>query len=524
MPPSDLSNKKNDGNYRGRDRRDSMAYFPEFDIRLPLFVISIIGAITVAFNIFAPGFLAKALQHELLYVSSSIALGVAGTLSIIRWRLDGMARSFWYGMAGLVGLVPLLGFSADDSVVTSLLLATVGSTAILAIWALRSEAVDMAPRSGLKLLTAAAAGLVGLLVGAFNNGRTHEYTFAVLGLFVLLLGAVTYRRYKSEGSLNGLWFVPTLFAIGFAPLVALSEGPNTLGSEFGGPVRFAAAAVAIVGSALELHFAALREKYLAIERAAELRDQVETLKTTERANVGQLHEVRSRVLSIEGGVAAASAGNDSELTKAILEEIERLRKLVAPPSPPAYGPFQVLQALRSTLLVAESLLPVAFKIDEDLIAMGSPDDLAEVVHGLLSNADKYAHGSPIDVSARRDGDHILIVVADRGPGVPRGKRDLIFERGWRAHIEQSEGLGLGLAIARDLISNGGGDLWVAPRTGGGASFVVSLPRWRGLMAIDALGAQTSTMRLMHGASRPPNDSALQEIERQQGIRRLGGTP
>ena len=34
---------------------------------------------------------------------------VAGMLSIIRWRLDGMARSFWYGLASIVGMVPLLG-------------------------------------------------------------------------------------------------------------------------------------------------------------------------------------------------------------------------------------------------------------------------------------------------------------------------------------------------------------------------------------------------------------------------------
>ena len=145
MPYSEFSNKRNDGTYRGHDRRDSMAYFPEFEIRVPLFIIAGIAAITVAFNVFFPGFLYKALQQDLLYVSSSIALGVAGTLSIIRWRLDAMARSFWYGMAGLVGLAPLLGLGSNEQVATSLLLATVAATSMLSIWALRSEAVDVAP-------------------------------------------------------------------------------------------------------------------------------------------------------------------------------------------------------------------------------------------------------------------------------------------------------------------------------------------------------------------------------------------
>ena len=524
MPYSEFSNKKNVGAYRGPDRRDSMAYFPKIDIRLPLLAIVLIGVITAAFGVFFPGDFYRVLDRETFYLLSSLTLGVAGILSIIRWRLDGMARSFWYGVAGLIGLVPLLGFTADEGVASALLLATVASIAILSIWALRSEAVDMAPKFRLKLLATAAAWLLGLFIGISNDGPPREYKFAAVGLFVLLIGTLTYRRHKTEGSTNGLWFLPTLFAIGFAPLVALSEGLNIFRSQFGGPMRFTAAGFAIAGSYLELHFAASREKIKANANSAVLANQVEALATAEIASLSQLHEVRSRVLAIQGGVAAVSAGSDSNLNKAIMEEIERLKNLVAPVAPTAYGPFQVLQALRSTLLVAESALPVAFEIHEDLIAMGSPDDLAQVVHGLMSNASKYAPGSPIDVSAKRDGDHILIGVADRGPGVPRGQRDLIFEQGWRAGHEASEGCGLGLTIARALITKGGGDLWVTPRTGGGANFIVSLPRWQGLMSIDGSGAQSPRFELAHDAFTSSNNSTLQEIERQQGIRRLGGKP
>ncbi|MBJ7282954.1 MAG: sensor histidine kinase, partial [Acidimicrobiia bacterium] len=113
-------------------------------------------------------------------------------------------------------------------------------------------------------------------------------------------------------------------------------------------------------------------------------------------------------------------------------------------------------------------------------------------------------------------------VEDRGPGVARGKRDLIFERGWRASLEETEGFGLGLAIARDLITRAAGDLWVTPRPGGGAKFVVSLPRWQGLTSIDSSVTHGAIPDLTHNASERAATAALQESERREGIKRLGG--
>lgn len=522
MPYSQFAKKPSDDTYRGPDRRDSMAYFPSFNTRLAVLSIALIGASTACINVSFPGFLQSFIQNNFLYIFSVITLGVSGVLALIRWRLDGMARSFWYGLAGVVALVPMIGIESTERFSTSLLLGTVAATAILAIWGMLSEEVDTAPKFRMKALLAALVGVTGILIGLSDSGPSREHTFAVLGVFVLLIGAWSFSRLQSKNLRNGLWFIPTLFAIGFAPLVALSESTNTLGAEFGGLMRFTAAIVAIIGSALELHAASVRETMLATSNANDLRHQVNTLERNEAASIAQIHEVRSRVLSIEGGVAVASVGDESELNKAIRDEIERLKTLVAPPAPPSYGPFQVLDALRSTLLVAASSLPVRFDIDEDLVAVGSPEDLAQVVHGLVSNARKFAPGSPIDVSATRDADHILVLVEDRGPGVARGKRDLIFERGWRASLEDAEGYGLGLAIARDLITRGGGDLWVTPRTGGGAKFVVSLPRWQGLTSIDGSVTPSATSDLNYSDSQRADTATLQEKERREGIKRLGG--
>ena len=114
MPYSQHADNMNDGSYRGPDRRNLMADFPDFDIRLSILVIALIGAVSAAINVYFPGFLYETLQRETLYVVSIIALAIAGMLSLIRWRLDGMARSFWYGLASIVGLVPLLGIGANE--------------------------------------------------------------------------------------------------------------------------------------------------------------------------------------------------------------------------------------------------------------------------------------------------------------------------------------------------------------------------------------------------------------------------
>jgi two-component system sensor histidine kinase KdpD len=73
----------------------------------------------------------------------------------------------------------------------------------------------------------------------------------------------------------------------------------------------------------------------------------------------------------------------------------------------------------------------------------------------------------------RDG-AVDIRVSDRGPGVPAGARERIFEPFERADAAR-KGTGLGLAVARRFVQAHGGDITVEDREGGGATFVVTLP-------------------------------------------------
>jgi two-component system phosphate regulon sensor histidine kinase PhoR len=113
------------------------------------------------------------------------------------------------------------------------------------------------------------------------------------------------------------------------------------------------------------------------------------------------------------------------------------------------------------------------------------DALEQIVLNLLDNACKYAaEGGEVTVSLSAAGSRdsastgATIRVLDRGPGVPASHRERIFEKFHRVDdtlIAEKSGAGLGLSIARQLARGLGGELSYAPREGGGAEFILSLP-------------------------------------------------
>ncbi|MBK0374325.1 HAMP domain-containing histidine kinase [Streptomyces sp. RB110-1] len=109
---------------------------------------------------------------------------------------------------------------------------------------------------------------------------------------------------------------------------------------------------------------------------------------------------------------------------------------------------------------------------------GSRGQLARVVGNLLDNAQRHA-GTSVAVSVAADGRGVRVEVRDDGDGVPEEERERIFERFVRlddARSRDDGGAGLGLAIARDVAARHGGTLTVHRADGGGAAFLLRLPR------------------------------------------------
>ncbi len=108
------------------------------------------------------------------------------------------------------------------------------------------------------------------------------------------------------------------------------------------------------------------------------------------------------------------------------------------------------------------------------------DALSQILVNLISNAEKY--GGPtkeITMEARHHPNthHLEIRVMDRGPGVPPGCEEKIFEQFYRGHDSLSSGIqgsGLGLTLARQIARAHGGDVIYSPREGGGSCFTLKL--------------------------------------------------
>ncbi|WP_240360695.1 PAS domain-containing protein [Pyxidicoccus caerfyrddinensis] len=102
--------------------------------------------------------------------------------------------------------------------------------------------------------------------------------------------------------------------------------------------------------------------------------------------------------------------------------------------------------------------------------------LEQVLTNLLTNALKYAPGTPLKVTAQAVGSSARVEVQDRGPGIPPEFQHRIFERFERlVGASEVSGLGLGLHIARHIVEAHGGTLRVRSAVGDGAAFIVELP-------------------------------------------------
>jgi two-component system sensor histidine kinase KdpD len=110
------------------------------------------------------------------------------------------------------------------------------------------------------------------------------------------------------------------------------------------------------------------------------------------------------------------------------------------------------------------------------VAFVDPHAIRRVLDELIDNACRYG-APPVRIVVTEDAGHVVISVLDRGPGVPASSRERIFERFSRLDRDRDQpGIGLGLPIVRALVRGSGGEIHAEEALGGGAAFVVSLPR------------------------------------------------
>ncbi len=133
-------------------------------------------------------------------------------------------------------------------------------------------------------------------------------------------------------------------------------------------------------------------------------------------------------------------------------------------------------AATARLVFANTGKEIDMSVPGGVIVNADRGRTGQILRNLFDNARKYG-GDSVQVAGEGGTDIYTVTVSDNGPGIPDGQWERIFE-----HFEQlnkgdsraSEGVGLGLPIARQLARAMGGDVWYVPRFPTGASFRFSL--------------------------------------------------
>lgn len=139
----------------------------------------------------------------------------------------------------------------------------------------------------------------------------------------------------------------------------------------------------------------------------------------------------------------------------------------------------VVRAINGVLTAVERKnLALSIDCPEELQLLHDVRWTSEALFNLLDNAAKYTpDGGAIKLSVQAWERYVKIEVSDTGPGIPEREQAQIFARFYRSpQVHDTEGAGLGLYLAREIVARQGGYLCVHSEVGAGSTFAMFLPR------------------------------------------------
>lgn len=217
------------------------------------------------------------------------------------------------------------------------------------------------------------------------------------------------------------------------------------------------------------------------------------------ANVS--HELKTPITSIQGFAQAILDGTvktKSTIKKAgevILNETNRLNRLVtdllilarleAGTADLKKEPVSVTMLIQNTIekftiIAKKREVRLVTKFGVDVSIFGDGDRLAQVFSNLIDNAIKFSFPNGIiEIQTKIEGKFLLVFVKDKGPGIKENDQSKIFDRFYQVDKSrkggEGRGIGLGLAISKQIVNAHGGEIWVESDGKNGSTFMVKLP-------------------------------------------------
>ena len=219
----------------------------------------------------------------------------------------------------------------------------------------------------------------------------------------------------------------------------------------------------------------------------------------ERLMAAAGHELKTPMAALHGflqlierslGSAGSTGGDLSLYTSRALAQTRRMGQLVerlfdvsriqSGQLELVLEPIDLVEVVRRAIDVSEGLReapPITLSVaPRSLGLIGDHGRLEQVFVNLLGNAVEHAAATPtIDVSIRRSGRTAIVVVRDQGPGISSKELPLVFQPYVRLGGPQSTGLGLGLFLAREIVTSHGGSIDIASHRRQGTTITVRLP-------------------------------------------------
>jgi signal transduction histidine kinase len=213
-------------------------------------------------------------------------------------------------------------------------------------------------------------------------------------------------------------------------------------------------------------------------------DRIERLVNAQRTMfAGASHELRSPLARMRMAIELLPSAGRPELQAKLAQDIAELDALIDELL--LASRLDTLEQLEHTeevdllaLLAEEGARSAADVSGTPVCIQGDPRMLRRLMRNLFENARRYAAGAPLEATVEpMPPSGARLCIADRGPGVPDEERERIFAPFYRPFGMRERGdggVGLGLALVRQIARHHGGEVRCMPRDGGGTCFEVTL--------------------------------------------------